>query len=134
MKKRKFLRFDVPLFLKFKPSKDSTKFCFGLTRNFSREGVCFDSEYFESNPDDTIELRIEVPEQNMYVSAFGKVVWTKRVGERCISGVKIVAMDKEGKSEILDYAYNLWLNEMRRKIKENKSVKSCYTSHKGYIF
>ena len=30
-----------------------------------------------------------------------------------LTGVKIVSMDSEAKGEVLDYAYDMWLNKVR---------------------
>ena len=45
--RRNFFRFDVPMNLVFKPSRDEARFSFGKTINYSRKGFCFESDDFD---------------------------------------------------------------------------------------
>lgn len=118
--KRMFMRFDIPLIMKFRPYKQTTGYCFGMTRNFSRRGFSFEAQNCGHEPMDPLELKIEVPFKNMFISAHGDIVWKKRSDSKLIAGVELRAMDKEARSEIMDYAYSTWVQDMR-KIKNNNS-------------
>ncbi len=121
--KRKFKRFDIPLSVKFQPSTEAAEFCFGVTKNFSRGGLNFETNCFEHEPESTFELRVEIPQQNMFVSVLGDIVWKRRDGDKHITGIKIKAMDNEAKWDILDYGYITWLDYMRS---NNGKVKAGY--------
>ena len=111
--KRKFIRFDIPLNVELMPSGDTSGYAMGITRNFSREGLALVSQDFDFKPAETIELRLSLPEKEMFVHVLGDVVWKKNVETKCLTGVKLRNMDKEVKSEILDYVYNIWLEKVR---------------------
>lgn len=119
--KRKFIRFDIPLCVKFQPSTEATEFCFGVTRNFSRAGLNFESHYFEHEPGNTFELKVEIPQQNTFVSVMGDIVWKRRNEAKCITGIKIKAMDNEAKWDILDYGYIRWVDTIRSKHSKAKA-------------
>lgn len=104
--KRKFIRFKTYLNLELKPQKEATDYLFGITRNFSQEGLSFVSENFSFEPKKTIELKVKHPQKDSFVSVLGDVVWKKHVRDRCLAGIKIRDMDKEVKSEILNYAHD----------------------------
>jgi c-di-GMP-binding flagellar brake protein YcgR len=107
--RRKFLRYDIPLQIKFKTSKSEKRYSAGLTRNFSRQGLCFISEDIIPYSKCIFELSIKHPQENRHISVVGDVVWTKQVKPKCLVGIKLIEMDKEAKLDILDYAYDKWL-------------------------
>ena len=118
--KRMFMRFDIPLVIKFRPYKQTTDYCFGMTRNFYRRGFSFEAKNCGHELMEPLELKIEVPFKNMFISAQGDIIWKKRSDLKLIAGVELKAMDKEAQSEIMDCAYSAWVQDMR-KIKNNNS-------------
>ncbi len=114
--RRKFLRFDIPLHVKFKPSKDKLeKYVLGLTINFSRQGFCFEAPDIALEPTETLELKVMLPRENAFVPVVGDIVWKKQVDSKFMVGIKLIAMNKEAKWEILDYAYNTWMSKAQGK-------------------
>jgi c-di-GMP-binding flagellar brake protein YcgR len=113
IEKRKFIRFDIPLSVEFKLSEEAAEYFLGVTRNFSREGLGIVSQNFNLKPKDTIRLRLNLPDKDTFVSVLGNIIWKKRFKAKCLAGVRLREMDKEAKSEILDYAYNLWVERIR---------------------
>ena len=111
--KRSFKRFDIPLDVEFKISNSSDKFLTGKTINFSRTGLCLESNAIAPNIKDVTEIKIKLPEKETYTTAVCDVAWQKRVDDKCLMGIKLMAMDKEAKNEILQYAYDQWLIQMR---------------------
>ncbi|MBI5741177.1 MAG: PilZ domain-containing protein [Nitrospirae bacterium] len=108
--RRRYIRFDVPLEIIFKPADDAAPYIAGLTRNFSRDGCCIESE----NRDMTLqslELKVKHPISDIYITTRGNIVWQRQVEGKWLAGISIVEMDTEAKSEILDFAYDLWLNK-----------------------
>ncbi len=104
--KRKFERFKILLNLEIKPTKVATEYLFGIIRNFSQEGFSFVSEKFELEPGENMELRLKHPLRNNFIFAFGEIIWKREVNNRCVAGLKLRAMDKDAKDEILKYAYD----------------------------
>ncbi len=114
--RRKFLRFDIPLHVKFKPSKGLIeKYVLGVTTNFSRQGFCFEAQNIDLEPTETLELKVMLPRENAFVPVLGDIVWKKRVGSKFLVGIQIIEMHKEAKWEILDYAYTIWLDKAQDK-------------------
>ena len=111
--KRSFKRFDIPLDVEFKISNSSDKFLTGKTINFSRTGLCLESNAIAPNIKDVTEIKIKLPEKETYTTAVCDVAWQKRVDDKFLMGMKLMAMDKEAKNEILQYAYDQWLIQMR---------------------
>lgn len=115
---RKFRRFDLHLNVELKPNQDYSTYMVGITRNFSREGFSFVSEHFTHNDSETLEFRMLHPQKGVKVPVHGNIVWKRQVRDRCLAGVKIVKMGSEHKSEILDYAYDRWLEAQKFRSKK----------------
>ena len=111
--RRSFKRFDIPLEVEFKISNSTEKFLVGRTINFSRTGLCLESNSIAPDIKEVTELRIKLPEKDTFTTAVCDVAWQKNVDEKFMMGIKLMAMDKEAKNEILQYAYNMWLSKMR---------------------
>ena len=110
--RRIFNRFDIPLDVKFNISKGETDYT-GITKNFSRSGLCLESRDAIPVSGDVIDLNIKHPSEDTYVSAVGDVVWQRKDDDTYLMGVRLLAMDKEAKTDILNYAYEDWLAAMR---------------------
>jgi c-di-GMP-binding flagellar brake protein YcgR len=109
IERRKFIRFEIPLDVIFKPSEEAP-YSAGIIRNFSRYGCCIESQCTASDGWDKMELQVKHPGKNILVSASGNIVWKRQLGnDKWLLGVDIIDMDKEAKSEILDFAYDIWL-------------------------
>lgn len=113
--KRKFMRFDIPLDVIFKPSTDSDFHTKGTTVNFSRSGLCFQAEKLDFRPNDSIELKVRLPKKDDYISVTGSLAWKEQLDDSsCLAGIKFREIDNEAKSVILDYAYETWLLNFRK--------------------
>ena len=111
--RRSFKRFDIPLDVEFRISNSAEKYLMGKTVNFSRTGLCLESNAIAPDIKEVTELKIKLPEKDLYTTAVCDVAWQKRVDDKFIMGVRLMAMDREDKNEILQYAYDLWLKKMR---------------------
>lgn len=109
---RKNVRFDVHLDIEIKLSKKGMDYIVGVTKNFSRGGLCFVSEDFKCGSHKTLEFIIKHPRKHKSVIAPGDVIWKKQIRDRCEAGIAFIGMDKETKNEILKYVYEIWINEM----------------------
>lgn len=85
----------------------------GKTVNFSRTGLCLESNAIAPDINEVTEIKIKLPEKEAYTTAVCDVAWQRRVNDKCMMGIKLMAMNKEAKNEILQYAYDLWLKKMR---------------------
>lgn len=113
--RRRFKRFDVPLGIRFRLFLNNTSdFFSGTTINFSREGLCFESMDNVPQLSEPIELKVEVPNKNCFAYVMGDVVWKEHINTKSLAGVKFNEIDKGIKSEILDYAYDLWVENSKK--------------------
>lgn len=60
-----------------------------------------------------MEINFSLPEKKTTTSLSGEVSWTKSAGNQMELGLKIKRMNKEIKSEILDYLFPKWLEKKR---------------------
>lgn len=109
--RRRFRRFDVSLDVVFDATSSAVT---GITKNVSRSGICFESTAFDRPLNERMELRVKLPGQDTFVSLSGNVAWTKQVADRYQVGLEFQEIDKAAKVEILDYAYDRWLETQRR--------------------
>ena len=111
--RRRFKRFDVPLDVRFKFAGNTSEYFSGTTINFSREGLCFESTDTVPKLNEPIELKVQVPKKNSFAFVLGDVVWKAQTSSKSLAGVRFSEIDKAIKSEILDYAYDLWVEKSR---------------------
>jgi hypothetical protein len=109
--RRRFKRFDVSLGVAFKTSKESDEYFTGVTKNFSRSGLCLESQTFDHALNSLMKLKVKLPDQDTFIPVLGNVAWKKQFGDKCWIGIELIEMNKEAKSQILDYAYALWVEE-----------------------
>jgi len=110
IERRKFIRFEIPLNVIFKPANDNTPYSPGITKNFSRYGCCIESKRTDLALSENLELQVKHPRKDILISAFANIVWKQQLGDdKCLLGVNLLEIDKEAKSEILDFAYDMWL-------------------------
>jgi len=114
--RRKFKRFDVSLDVTFKTFKNAGGHFSGVTKNFSRSGLCFELPAVSLALNDAMELEIKLPDNNAFIPVAGNVAWKEQLKDKCLIGIEFTEIDKEAKSQILDYAYDRWV-EMNRDLK-----------------
>lgn len=107
--KRKCMRFDLRLAVALKNQNREADYLFGSTRNISREGfgLCIPDTCVYSKKQ--IKFEVKHPRKKIFVSASGDIVWKRRVGDRCLSGIKLTDAEEEFERGILDYAYDIWI-------------------------
>jgi hypothetical protein len=110
IERRKFIRFEVPLDVTLKNSDSSAHYSFGIIKNFSRYGCCIESVRTDLSLNDNLQLQVKHPHKDILVPASGIIVWKQQLSDdKCLLGVDIRDMNKEAKSEIMDFAYDIWL-------------------------
>ena len=127
IERRKFMRFDVPLGIRFKPTEDVPEYSSGTTINFSRHGFCFESDGTALPSSSNIEFNVQVPGKELFVPISGYVVWSQKVKNRFFAGIQIREMSREAKSDILEYCYDTWLETVRK-----RKMSSSVSEHKFF--
>ncbi|MBI5664948.1 MAG: PilZ domain-containing protein [Nitrospirae bacterium] len=116
--RRKFMRFDVSLDVAFRASKNAGDYVSGVTKNFSRSGLCFESPAVDLALMSPIELEIKLPYNDTLIPVAGNVAWKEQLEDNCLIGLEFTEINKEAKSQILDYAYDRW-------VERNRNLKSA---------
>ena len=111
--RRRFIRYDIPLDVEFKLHNDTSEYASGVTTNFSRSGFCFETSHNTAHLNEAFDLKIRVPVSDKLTSAVGDIVWKQNLESSFLYGVKLMAMETDAKSMILENAYNIWLDKMR---------------------
>ncbi len=111
--RRKYIRYDLPLDVRFRRKDDSSEYTPGTLKNVSRSGLCFASNDTSIELREVLDLQVKLPNEDTYVSAIGDIMWKQNLENEALFGLSLMAMDAEAKSVILDGAYDKWLNEMR---------------------
>ena len=81
-----------------------------------REGLSFISQYVDNTPQGTMELRLQHPHKDSFIPVLGDVVWSRQDGDKNIAGIKFKVINAESKGEILDNAYDMWRQELEKKV------------------
>ena len=111
--RRQYKRFDVSLEIAFKASQESDTYFFGSVKNFSRKGLCFESQTLGPALHSPVELKVKLPGEDTFISASGNVSWKEQFKDKCWVGVEIEEMNTEAKGQILDYAFDQWVEKNR---------------------
>jgi len=111
--KRKFVRFEIPLTVLFRLEGKPDSYYQGVACNFSREGLCLVSQDFPFGPNSAVEVKLDVPDKDNALTISGEVKWKTFSGDRWQVGLRFREIDRAGKMDILEYAYNSWLSKMR---------------------
>ncbi len=111
--RRKFMRFDVSLEVAFKASKNAGEDISGITKNFSRSGLCFESPAVGLAKKASMELELKLPYNDSFIPVSGNVAWKEQYEDKCLIGIEFTEINKEAKSQILDYAYDRWVEKNR---------------------
>ncbi|MBI4849344.1 MAG: PilZ domain-containing protein [Nitrospirae bacterium] len=111
--KRRYIRFEVPLDVILPSTGNGGGHSTGVIKNFSREGCCIESNNLDSQLDETMEFRIRLPKKDLYTYVVGDVIWKQPLNNRCLTGIKFREIDKEAKIDILDFAYDTWIEKMK---------------------
>lgn len=112
--RRKFKRFDVSLVVASKSSRESDEYFMGVTKNFSRGGLCFESKAFGLPLEAPLEFMVKLPDKDTFVPVSGNIAWKEQFEDKCRIGIQLGEMHKEAKIQILDHAYDLWVEEKRK--------------------
>ena len=103
IKQRKYTRYNVPLSVEVQKVEDGATSYTGTTLNFSRSGLCLKTDETAPELIGALRIKVRMPENDSVVSAVGDIVWSRRGPGHSLIGIKLVAMGKDAKMELLDY-------------------------------
>ncbi|NQT80428.1 MAG: PilZ domain-containing protein [Candidatus Aminicenantes bacterium] len=119
--KRKQLRFECCLPAEFLKLEGEYKVTDRVTiRDFTGDGLKLVVNFNASsniNPGSKAKLRLYCPEKKMSCSLQGEIAWSKCEDNKLELGLKIKKMDKELKSELLNWIFPRWIERDKKKSK-----------------
>jgi len=112
--RRLFNRFKLPIRVEF-----SVKTTLELSRegkiiDFSREGTRIAIPSLSLSEGENIELKAYLPSRVSPIPFKAEIRWIKVDEEKVELGLKIIHIAPQDKSEILDYAYKLWRERIKK--------------------
>ena len=120
--RRKFIRLEVPVGLKYIIEGDSTRKEV-TTKDLSCEGLRFISED-GVNESTILELALNVPNANNPVHINGRVVWAKRLstedGSPLEVGVEFIKIEEDNKNTFLKYLCDLIYDQTKMMGRDQK--------------
>ena len=109
MERRKEIRF--PASLKVAGIRQNKESILGLTKDFSRSGLRAVFDNFESEPNSYTDIKIQSPEEDVFIPANAEVRWKRPAEGRWEVGFRLKDFVSQAKAEILEYAYQNWLKD-----------------------
>ncbi len=101
-KQRAFNRFPIYIVGEFKSAGNPAASFLGITRDFSCGGLRLESQSFDLQPGENIELKFKHPKLDMIVSSIGEIIWKKNFDNfNCVMGIKFREMVDSAESKIL---------------------------------
>lgn len=114
---RKFIRFNCLLSGKARLQDRSINNA--EVKNFSRKGLLLTLPDSNGSLKGKVEVRLNIPGKILPVFVSGKIIWNHNVNNHSEIGVEIKQVDRNHKSEIMDYVYSVW-----RRRKQNEKYGS----------
>jgi cell division septation protein DedD len=101
--RRAYQRFDITTVLEFKLQSEQGGTFVGITKNFSYEGFCLETQCVAFEPGDTLEVRLKHPHTDLTVSVPATVVW-KRNAEKFayLMGIKLGETELDTRVKMLE--------------------------------
>lgn len=107
--RRKFMRFNTPLDIKYRTLTLNPIFGKSLAKDLSKEGVRVGLK--ETLPVGTpLEICMSVPGDNLPVFATGKIAWADGLE----AGVRLTRIGQNDRTRVLEYVYREWLKTTKK--------------------
>ncbi len=117
---RKSLRFECPIPAELVNLEGNDELIDKITaHDFSTEGLKLVIS-FKFNPGSNMDLKLSIPEKKLSAQLSGEITWTKCADNKLEVGIKIKEMDKDSKSEIINWVFQKWLKTEQNKRKPIK--------------
>ena len=105
MDKRKFVRFNVDLPVRYRVLESLGPYKITSTEDMCENGIRINlPEYFE--PGTILELTINIPDQSRPIATIGRIVWVKKdlFSDAYTSGLSLVHIKELDKEKFYQYA------------------------------
>lgn len=112
--RRKFNRFKLSVRAEFSVRTTLELSQEGKIIDFSREGTRILIPSISLSKGENIELKVYLPHRNSPIPFQAQVRWIKVDKEQAEVGLKITHIDPQEKNEILNYAYKLWREKIKK--------------------
>ena len=110
-RRRKFLRFDFVSDVEFRSEGDTFS---GITKNVSRDGISFILQSCNLDVGTPLQFQMQNPQEKATIKAFADIAWKTQIDDECHLGLRFKDINKIDKSDILDVAYDNWLENSRK--------------------
>jgi cell division septation protein DedD len=101
--RRTFQRFDIITVLEFKLLTAIAGTFAAITRNFSYEGFCLETQCVTFEPGDRLEVSLRHPHSDLAVSVPAYVVWKRNADKfACLMGIKLTETELDTKLRMLE--------------------------------
>lgn len=96
-------RHDIITVLEFKLGSKTYDTYFGISRNFSCEGLSLETQCTDFESGDSLEVRLKHPDQALTISVPGHVAWKRNAGKfATVMGIRLEEMDIENRVSMLE--------------------------------
>ncbi|MBN2483521.1 MAG: PilZ domain-containing protein [Candidatus Omnitrophica bacterium] len=112
--KRKYIRFEIPLAVEVAVDNKGHLSEKGRITDVSRNGMRLVVNEDVLNEKEEVDLRISLPGKGVLIPAKGEIIWKQSKDDHWEMGLRIISIDKTTKSDILEYAYRMWLENTHR--------------------
>ena len=101
--RRIFQRFEIILALEIKRPDEEGTYYYGITKNFSYDGFCIETQCLAFEQGENLEVKVKHPHNDVTVTMLGEVSWKKKSDKfACSMGIKLSELDLENKMRILE--------------------------------
>ncbi|MBI4353417.1 MAG: PilZ domain-containing protein [Candidatus Omnitrophica bacterium] len=109
--RRRYKRFESSVGLEYCALTQNPIFGKALAKDLSREGVRFGIDQAVP-PGTLVEIRMNVPGDNLPVFATGKIAWADGVE----AGVQLTKMSRADRARMLEHVYHEWLGDQKKPV------------------
>jgi len=118
--RRKFIRLDSSLPIKYRRLDEKASFDKALTKNISGSGICIELKEVLA-PGTRIQLEINLPNESKPIFFIGEVVWQDKISSSphgsLATGIRYIKIGLTQRQKITNYIINQFRNKYRNTIK-----------------
>jgi outer membrane protein OmpA-like peptidoglycan-associated protein len=100
--RRRFKRYPVFLVVNFRHLYTQNIFSYGITDNFSDDGISLETQSYDCTPGDMLEIHLKDPQNGLSACTNGKVMWKYDGTYECLIGVKLKESSDETESRFAE--------------------------------
>jgi len=111
--KRKFIRFECSLPAEASIPGQTHLLKRATIHDFSTEGLKLTIN-LNLKPGSPMDINLNLPKKNLLTTVSGEITWVRSKENKMEVGLKIKKMDKEAKSELLNFLFPRWLEKKKK--------------------